>query len=54
VTVDTKSAAIDLDSSLVKPCVAAIYQLDGIVRRSPSLQATADGQAAISSAGAHA
>ena len=54
VTVDTKSAAINLDSSLVKPCVAAIYQLDGIVRRSPSLQATADGQAAISSAGAHA
>lgn len=54
VTVDTKSAEIDLDSSLVKPCVAAIYQLDGIVRRSPSLQATADGRVAISSAGVHA
>ncbi len=28
------------------PCVAAIYQLDGLVRRAPSLQLTADGRAA--------
>jgi NADH-quinone oxidoreductase subunit G len=26
--------------------VAAIYQLDGLVRRAPSLQLTADGRAA--------
>jgi hypothetical protein len=26
------------------PAVAAIYQLDGIVRRAPSLQMTADGR----------
>jgi NADH-quinone oxidoreductase subunit G len=25
-----------------EPCVASIYQLDGLVRRSPSLQLTAD------------
>jgi NADH-quinone oxidoreductase subunit G len=29
-----------------EPCVAAIYQLDGLVRRSSSLQLTADGRAA--------
>ncbi|GAA4428874.1 NADH-quinone oxidoreductase subunit NuoG [Acidovorax lacteus] len=29
-----------------EPCVAAIYQLDGLVRRSTSLQLTADGRAA--------
>ena len=29
-----------------EPCVAAIYQLDSIVRRSTSLQLTADGRAA--------
>jgi NADH-quinone oxidoreductase subunit G len=29
-----------------EPCVASIYQLDGIVRRAPALQATADAQAA--------
>jgi NADH-quinone oxidoreductase subunit G len=31
--------------SPVEPCVAGIYQLDGIVRRAPSLQSTADGRA---------
>lgn len=30
-----------------EPCVAAIYQLDGLVRRSTSLQLTADGRAAL-------
>jgi len=29
------------------PCTAAIYQLDGLVRRAPSLQATRDGRAAL-------
>jgi len=33
-------------STDVVPCVASIYQLDGIVRRSPSLQMTADAQPA--------
>ncbi len=28
--------------SPVEPCVASIYQLDGIVRRAPALQSTAD------------
>jgi NADH-quinone oxidoreductase subunit G len=28
------------------PCVASIYQLDGLVRRAPSLQLTADARAA--------
>jgi len=29
------------------PCTAAIYQIDGLVRRAPSLQATRDGRAAL-------
>ena len=35
-------AKIDLSSSNVAPVTASIYQLDGIVRRAPALQATAD------------
>ena len=37
--------AIDLTLSNVEPCVASIYALDGLVRRSPELQLTADAQA---------
>lgn len=37
--------AIDLTLSNVEPCVASIYALDGLVRRSPGLQLTADAQA---------
>jgi NADH-quinone oxidoreductase subunit G len=37
-----------------EPAVAAIYQLDGIVRRAPSLQLTADARAAKASEEAHA
>jgi hypothetical protein len=33
---------------------ASIYQLDGIVRRAPALQATADGRAALSASGEQA
>ena len=33
-------------SSRLEPCVASIYQLDSIVRRSPSLQRTADAKSA--------
>jgi NADH-quinone oxidoreductase subunit G len=39
-------AAIELNGAADKPVTAAIYQLDGIVRRAPSLQLTADGRAA--------
>ena len=35
-------AAINLTAAVGTPAVAAIYQLDGIVRRAPSLQLTAD------------
>ena len=40
-------AAIDTAVTSGTPCVAAIYQLDGLVRRAPSLQLTADGRAAL-------
>jgi NADH-quinone oxidoreductase subunit G len=39
-------ASIDLATTAGEPCVAAIYQLDGIVRRAGSLQMTADARAA--------
>jgi NADH-quinone oxidoreductase subunit G len=39
-------AAIDTAVGAGKPCVAAIYQLDALVRRAGSLQLTADGRAA--------
>jgi NADH-quinone oxidoreductase subunit G len=39
-------ASIDLRTGATRPVTAAIYQLDGIVRRAPSLQLTADGKAA--------
>jgi NADH-quinone oxidoreductase subunit G len=42
------SAVIDTTVTSGTPCVAAIYQLDGLVRRAPSLQLTADGRAAQS------
>jgi NADH-quinone oxidoreductase subunit G len=35
-------AAINLTAAAGTPAVASIYQLDGIVRRAPSLQLTAD------------
>ncbi|WBY01472.1 NADH-quinone oxidoreductase subunit NuoG [Ramlibacter tataouinensis] len=40
-------AAIDVSLPADTPASAAIYQLDGIVRRAESLQLTADGQAAL-------
>jgi NADH-quinone oxidoreductase subunit G len=39
-------ASVDLNPAANEPVVAAIYQLDGTVRRATSLQLTADGQAA--------
>ena len=40
------SAAIDVSPAAGEPVSAAIYQLDALVRRSPSLQMTSDGRAA--------
>ena len=40
-------AAPDLSTEMGAPVVAAIYQLDSIVRRSTSLQETADGRSAL-------
>lgn len=40
---------VDMSPVDTLPVTASIYQLDGIVRRSPSLQATHDGQCVISS-----
>ena len=40
----------DLSEKGSAPVSASIYQLDGIVRRAPSLQATADGVAGASAA----
>jgi len=42
--------AIDLAAATVEPAVAALYQLDSIVRRAPSLQLTADARAAAAPA----
>ena len=43
-------SGIDLTPAAGEPCVAAIYQLDALVRRAPALQATADGRAARAAA----
>jgi NADH-quinone oxidoreductase subunit G len=43
-------AVIDLAPPSVEPVVASIYQLDGLVRRAPSLQLTADARAAAGQA----
>jgi len=40
------AAAVDVSPAPGRPASAAIYQLDGIVRRAPSLQLTADGRTA--------
>ncbi|MGE0351268.1 NADH-quinone oxidoreductase subunit NuoG [Hydrogenophaga sp.] len=48
------SAAIDTAAATVEPCVASIYQLDGLVRRSTALQLTADARAAQALEGAAA
>jgi NADH-quinone oxidoreductase subunit G len=44
---NTSSATIELSASAGKPVTAAIYQLDSIVRRAPSLQLTADARAGV-------
>jgi NADH-quinone oxidoreductase subunit G len=51
VPVDALNNAATFDAALAapsgEPTAAAIYQLDGIVRRAPSLQLTADARAAL-------
>ena len=39
-------ATPEIARATVQPVTAGIYQLDALVRRAPSLQLTADGQAA--------
>jgi NADH-quinone oxidoreductase subunit G len=40
------ASSVQLSGNAADPVVASIYQLDGIVRRSPALQATADAKGA--------
>ena len=51
---NASSAAIDTSPAEVAPCVASIYQLDGLVRRSTALQLTADARTAQAVEGAAA
>jgi NADH-quinone oxidoreductase subunit G len=43
---NANAGATTSQAEWVEPCVASIYQLDGLVRRAPSLQRTADAKAA--------
>ena len=52
---NTCSVSIDLAPAGAQPCVASIYQLDGLVRRATSLQLTSDARAAsVQTEGVHA
>ncbi|OSZ76087.1 NADH-quinone oxidoreductase subunit NuoG [Hydrogenophaga sp. IBVHS1] len=51
---NASSAAIDTAHASSEPCVASIYQLDGLVRRATSLQLTADARAVLAVEGATA
>ena len=44
---NTTTAAIDISEVKTQPVVAAIYQIDGIVRRASSLQMTADARSTL-------
>ena len=46
----TGPAGADLNPASVEPCVAAIYELDSLVRRATSLQLTSDARAARAAA----
>jgi len=43
---NASTSVVATSAGYVEPCVASIYQLDGIVRRAPALQLTADAQVA--------
>ncbi|HMN93775.1 MAG TPA: NADH-quinone oxidoreductase subunit NuoG, partial [Hydrogenophaga sp.] len=47
-------AGADLNPARVRPCVAPIYQLDGLVRRAPALQQTRDARTVVEAEGVHA
>jgi NADH-quinone oxidoreductase subunit G len=51
---NASNAAVDTTPAAAAPCVASIYQLDGLVRRSTALQLTADARAAQAVEGATA
>jgi NADH-quinone oxidoreductase subunit G len=44
---NASTAPIDTAPANTEPCVASIYQLDGLVRRAPALQMTADARATL-------
>jgi NADH-quinone oxidoreductase subunit G len=48
---NAQSLVSGVSASSTVPCTASIYQLDGLVRRSSSLQMTADARAAAASTG---
>jgi len=48
---NAQSLVSGVSASSVMPCTASIYQLDGLVRRSSSLQMTADARTAAASTG---
>lgn len=49
---NAQSIAANTTAANVEPCTATLYQLDGLVRRSPSLQLTADARATSAQTGA--
>ncbi|WP_300662577.1 NADH-quinone oxidoreductase subunit NuoG [Hydrogenophaga sp.] len=51
---NSSAASIDMAPASNEPCVASIYQLDGLVRRAPALQLTADARAAFIADEVHA
>ena len=51
---NASTAPIDTAPAGTEPCVASIYQLDGLVRRAPALQMTADARATLIADEVHA
>ncbi|WP_332751700.1 NADH-quinone oxidoreductase subunit NuoG [Hydrogenophaga sp.] len=51
---NTSTAMVDMAPASAEPCVAGIYQLDGLVRRAPALQLTADARATLIADEVHA
>ena len=51
---NASTTAIDTAPAKSEPCVASIYQLDGLVRRAPALQMTADARATLIADEVHA
>jgi NADH-quinone oxidoreductase subunit G len=44
---NASTSALRMAGEVAAPVVASIYQLDGVVRRAPSLQLTADARTAL-------